>query len=242
MATTQLKRPSDFDIIETARLYSLNPHLMKARAFAYFQAGFSAGETCLILKTQIKGRSIQTYYSAWKEMSQLYDTISAVEHAPVEYEDDDVSSASTPSTTYQEEPPTIAEQLEAMAESSRRQGEPAHIASWLDATAQWSRSGFSSGARPMTREDVKEYEQLNDLKRENADLKTQVEEAKTSHRSIKDNLAHVSGCPICRPELDEYNRKMIIRAIENLSVDAVRELGFEKGAFPRKFTIPGPTG
>jgi len=84
MATTQLKRPSDFDIIETARLYSLNPQLMKARAFAYFQAGFSAGETCLILKTQIKGRSIQTYYSAWKEMSQLYDTISAVEHAPVE--------------------------------------------------------------------------------------------------------------------------------------------------------------
>jgi len=237
MATTQLKRPSDFDIIETARLYSLNPHLMKARTFAYFQAGFSAGETCLILKTQIKGRSIQTYYSAWKEMSQIYDTISSVEHAPVE--GDGLLSASTPSSTYQEEPATIAEQLEAMAESSRRQGEPAHIASWLDAIAQWSRSGFSSGTRPMNRDDVKEYEQLNDLKRENAALKTQVEEARTSHQSIKANLAHVSSCPSCRPELEEYNSKMIIRAIENLSVDAVRELGFEKGAFPRKFTIPG---
>jgi len=173
MVATQLKRPSDFDIIETARLYSLNPHLMKARVFAYFQAGFSAGETCLMLKKQVKERSIQTYYSAWKDMSGLYDTISALEHGPVE---DGLLSASSPNTTFQEEPTTIEEQLEAMAERSRNQGDPAHIASWLHAIAQWSRSGFSAGARPVTRDEVEDLDRISELKRENAALTARIHE------------------------------------------------------------------
>jgi len=69
---------------------------------------------------------------------------------------------------------------------------------------------------------------------ENAELRT----AAGGHQPLKVNLAHVAGCPSCRSELEKYNARIIEKAIDSLSVDAIRSLGFEKGAFPQKFIIP----
>jgi len=193
MEINKLETPSKLEIIGTARAYSLNPRLIKARAFAYFEAGFSPSETSLLIKTNVKPRSIQAYFSEWKELSQFQEETPGRDH-PTAREAAGVLESTSDHPTG-EEPPKM------------------------------------SNSDLVTRGDLR----IAELERENADLKAKAQ----GHPTLKTTLAHVAGCPSCRSELDEYNRGIIIKAIDGLSVEAIRDLGFEKGAFPQKFTIPG---
>jgi len=74
---------------------------------------------------------------------------------------------------------SIAEQLRMLAQRSRNLEEPAHIANWLEAIAKWSQSSFSSGSRPMAKDEIESFKELEHLKLENANLKANLE--KTSH-------------------------------------------------------------
>lgn len=89
----------------------------------------------------------------------------------------------------------------------------------------------AAGAEPVTQDQLR----IRDLERENGELKTQL----GGHQPLKTNLAHVAGCSSCRADLEDYNKEIITKAIDGLSVEAIRSLGFEKGAFPQKFVIPG---
>jgi len=163
MANQQLKRPSDFDVIETARLYSLNPQLVKARVFAHFEAGYSAGETCLVLKGKTKSRSIQTYYSLWKELSEDDDSM-----PHTEYQSAGLLSAN------EEETDPIGELVSALVEWKENGQEPGPVANFVWMMTQWSRSGFRPGARPMYRDEIDDHFELRDLKTEVASLKKQL--------------------------------------------------------------------
>jgi len=193
MEINKLHTPSKLAIIETARVYSLNPRLIKARAFAYFEAGFSPGETSLLLKTNVKPRSIQAYYSEWKELSQFERETRLIEP------------------------------------------EPAGVLTASFETEQETQRMVSSNNEPATKGDIR----IMELERQVAGLSVELKEARGSHTRFRESLPHVAGCPNCKADLEEYNQKIITDAIENLSVDAVRSLGFEKGAFPQKFTVPG---
>jgi len=163
MANKQLRRPSDFDVIETARLYSLNPQLVKARVFAHFEAGYSAGETCLVLKGQLKPRSIQTYYSLWKELSEDDDSMP---HG--EYQIAGLLSAN------EEETDPIAELVAALVEWKESGQEDGPIANCVWMMTHWSRSGFRPGARPLYRSEVDAHLEIQELKTKVASLKEQL--------------------------------------------------------------------
>jgi len=193
MPTDKLKEPSKFAIIETARVYSLNPQRVKARAFAYFDSGFSAGETSLLLKPNVNPRTIRTYYGEWKDLR------------------------------YKQEPSPEYEPAGILALSS------------AEAAKEETPSMTSNNNEPATKADLR----IMELERNVIELTSQVQEARTAHQPFKTNLAHVGNCPNCRHDLEEYNKNMIIKAIEGLSVEAIRDIGFERGAFPRKFTLPG---
>lgn len=123
--------------------------------------------------------------------------------------------------------PATAEELQAAGLDS---SPPAEAAVDSPQEAAMSTSP-AAGAEPVTQDQLT----IRDLQRENADLKTQL----GGHQPLKTNLAHVAGCSNCRLELEEYNKGIITAAIDGLSVEAIRNLGFEKGAFPQKFVIPG---
>lgn len=94
-----------------------------------------------------------------------------------------------------------------------------------------TQQALPAGAEPVTQDQLR----IRDLEQTVKELTAQV----AGHQPLKTNLAHVAGCSSCRTDLEEYNAGIITKAIDGLSVEAIRSLGFEKGAFPQRFIIPG---
>lgn len=98
---------------------------------------------------------------------------------------------------------------------------------------------MSSSPQPYSREEAAQDRRIESQDLQIVQLTAALKEAQTAHQPLKTNLAHVANCPSCRSDLEDYNKDLITKAIDSLTPDAIRNLGFEKGAFPSKFVIPG---
>lgn len=233
MASNQLHRPSDSDVIEAARLYSLNPQLIKARVFAHFEAGFSSGETCLVMKGQVKPRSIQTYYSLWKELSEDCETISQ-ENTPAVYENGILSAKS------QVEVDPTAELIEALTQWSRNGQESGPTADFVWMMTQWCRNGFRPGDRPLYRSELEMYDEIRALEVKVGDLTAQLAST-NAHTHMGDIINHSNfACSGCRRDMLAYNQKVIKNGLENMDQETVRRLALIKGVLPGNITFEVP--